>query len=227
MAGLGLQFTRDERIGTRKSSSSPRGPLSSSPFSQDFRFLQFIPWAKELSVRPDYNIQPRRKIYIQSFSPIRVLSIGKREPPLIDKLSFGLSIIKLWLPWVIQTALQIQERLVSWLSGVVDIVCSPSLGILTVGQKCKLDKTQKTTSSEVRKSKTQLSIQDTVFNCSLVPGLPSSLGNKSTLSSLCLFTTSSFSQHTPKLPDFLHYHLPLSRGLYSRRFPGHHNRSLF
>ena len=94
MARFGLQFTRDERFGTRRSSSSPREPLSGCPFSQDFSFLRFIPRAKELSVRADCNIQPRRKIYIQSFSTIRVLSIGKREPPLIDKLSFGLSIIK-------------------------------------------------------------------------------------------------------------------------------------
>lgn len=130
MACLGLQFTWDEHVGTRRSSSSPRGPLSSSPFSQDFCFLQFIPWAKELSVRADYNIQPRRKIYIQSFSPIRVLSLGKRELPLIDKLSFGLSIINTVSAMVIQTVLQIQERLVSWLLGGYWYNLQPQLGYI-------------------------------------------------------------------------------------------------
>lgn len=111
MALWGLKFMRKwaQRAATetKRSSSSPRGPLSSSPFGQYISFLWIIPWAKELSVRADNKIQPRRKIHIQSMSQIRVLSTGKSEPHLIDKWSFWLSIIKTLVAMAVQSMLQL------------------------------------------------------------------------------------------------------------------------
>lgn len=121
-------WVRQAASETKRSSSSPRGPLCSSPFSQ--YFLWFIRGAKELSVRADNKIQPRRKIYIPNFSPIRVGSTGKREPHLRDTLSFSLAIIKTIVAMAIRRVLQIYERKMSWLFGGYRYRLQPQLGFI-------------------------------------------------------------------------------------------------
>lgn len=113
--------------------SSAWGPPSSSPFSQYFCFFWFIPEAKELSVRADNKIQPRRKIHKQSFPPIRVLSTGRSEPHLIYKLSFWLSIIKTIVAMAIQRVLQLHERQMARLFVGGDVACLPGLSSFVAG----------------------------------------------------------------------------------------------
>lgn len=89
--------------------------------------------SKELSVRADNKIQPRRKIHKQSFPPIRVLSTGRSEPHLIYKLSFWLSIIKTIVAMAIQRVLQLHERQMARLFVGGDVACLPGLSSFVAG----------------------------------------------------------------------------------------------
>lgn len=150
MAGLGLQFTRDERIGTRKSSSSPRGPLSCSPSARtsasSSSFHEPKSYLLDQIITSSLEGKSTYKASLQS-----EFFIGKRSQPLIDKLSFWAFHNKTMAAMGNPNSAANTRKASIMAFGVVDIVCSPSLGILTVGQKCKLDKTQKTTSSGSKK----------------------------------------------------------------------------